>query len=104
MRKHMSKRLLSLVLAVVLCLSLVLPAAATGVSNTPKVTFEQVDNSAVSAAIPGREPVELPEIEDPYNASDMVRVSIVLEKEGTIEAGFSPRGYCRKLCSHELSC
>lgn len=90
MRKHMSKRLLSLVLAVVLCLSLVLPAAATGVSNTPKVTFEQVDNSAVSAAIPGREPVELPEIEDPYNASDMVRVSIVLEKEGTIEAGFSP--------------
>ena len=88
MKRHIGKSLLSLMLAVVLCLQLVVPAAAMGVSDKPAVTVEKVDNSAVSAVVSDREPVELKENENKYAATDVVRVSIVLEKEGTIEAGF----------------
>ena len=49
MRKHRSKRLTALVLALVLCLSLVVPVGAVGTSGGTNVRFEQVDNSVVSA-------------------------------------------------------
>ena len=85
-RANLFKRLLCLVMVVAMLAGFALPASA---ADNATVTFEQVDNSAVSATIPGREPVELPEEEDAYDANDVVRVSIVLEKAGTIAAGYS---------------
>ena len=86
MKKRLPIRLLSLLLVAALLTGLASPAAA--VSNRSAVTFEQVDNSAVSV-----NPLERVEEEvhtmDEYVATDMVRVSIVLEKDSTIRAGYS---------------
>ncbi len=95
MQKHFSKRLLSLVLAVVLCLGLVPAAAATGDSNTPSVTVEKVDNRAPFAGVPNQRTAERKRNENEYAATDVVRVSIVLEKEGTIAAGYAPQNIAR---------
>ncbi len=86
MNKHLSKRLLSLMLAVALCVGLVLPAAAAGASdNAANVTFEKVDNDAVSVKPVEREEVtETPE-PAPYADTETVRVSIVLSGESTIK-------------------
>ena len=85
MNKHLSKRLLSLMLAVALCVGLVLPAAAAGTSDgAANVTFEKVDNSRVSAKLTSRDPVELPEEDAPYDDSEVVRVSIVLSGTPTL--------------------
>lgn len=58
MKKHMLKRLLSLVLVVVLCLSTALPAAAADASGDYKITYEKVDNDAVSAKPSGLKVME----------------------------------------------
>ncbi len=84
MNKHWLKRLLSLVLVVVLCMSVVLPAAATGASGSRKVTFEKVDNEEVSL-----KPSPVGKIEEtsepaPYGEHEAVRVSIVLKDAPTI--------------------
>ena len=89
MQKHNGKRLLSLMLVALLCLQLAMPAAALGASGASAVTFEKVDNSAVSASVSQRETAEAEENEHAYADTDTVRVSIILEKEGTIAAGFS---------------
>jgi len=89
MKKSLLRRILALAMTAAMLAGLAIPAGATGASNAPSVMIEQVDNSAVTATLPGREPVELPENENTYAASDVVRVSIVLESESTIEAGFS---------------
>ena len=47
--KHHSKRLLSLLLALVLCLGLAVPVSAAGSSDGASVQIEKVDNSLVSA-------------------------------------------------------
>lgn len=85
MKKHLLKRLLSVVLVVVLCMSFALPAAATGTTGDSKVHFEKVDNSAVTAELPGREVVQEPEKPSLYSDTDTVRVSIVLSDKSTIE-------------------
>ena len=85
--KGIMKRLLCFVLILAMLATYAVPAHAT---ETAEVSFKQVDNSVVSATIPGREPVELPEEEKHYADTDVVRVSIVLEKAGTIEVGYSP--------------
>ena len=85
-RANLFKRLSCLFVVFAILASFAVPAYA---ADDAKVTFEQVDNSAVSATIPGREPAELKGDEDAYDAEDVVRVSIVLEKAGTIEAGYS---------------
>ena len=89
MRKHRSKRLTALVLALILCLSLVVPVGAVGISGGTNVRFEQVDNSVVSATLRSnraqREQAETPLYQD----TDKVRVSIFLEKPSTLEEGFS---------------
>ncbi len=85
MKEHLLKRLLSWVLVVVLCLGTVLPAAAAGTSSDYKVTFEQVDNSAVSAKPSGLETVVEKEQPPLYEDTEVVRVSIVLSDKSTIE-------------------
>lgn len=85
MKKHLSKRLLSLLLALVLCVGLALPAAAAGTSGGTKVTFEKVDNDAVSVKPFEREEDEETEETAPYEDDENVRVSIVLNGKSTIE-------------------
>ena len=90
------KRVLSLVLVLALLASNV-PAMAMGSTvgmdnvNGSDIRFTKVDNDRVSASLTpdGRtEHTEQPQ----YADTDMVRVSILLEKASTIEAGFSPMG------------
>ncbi len=85
-KTNLRKRLLCALLVIGLLAGLAVPvSAAYGVHTT----FTQIDNSAVTAKAPGREPVEPDIAEESYADSDMVRVSIVLEKAGTIEAGYA---------------
>ena len=86
MEKNLLNRLLSLMLVAAILCGFVIPVHAA--EETATVSFQQVDNSAVTATLPGHEPVTSPE-EDTYASTDVVRVSIVLEKESTVAAGFA---------------
>lgn len=98
MKKHLPKRLLSLLLALVLCVGLVVPAAAAESEENaqPQVSFEKVDNSEVTAVLEREQKQELtqaPVPEEPaYQDTDMVRVSIVLYGKSTLECGYSTDG------------
>ena len=87
MKKNTFKRLLSVILTVAMMATMAMPAMA---AESDEVSFTKVDNNSVTAQIPGREPVERPQEEAPYDDQDVVRVSIFLEKAGTIDAGFDP--------------
>lgn len=83
---HWQSRLLSLFLILALLCGLAAPVGAAGTQN---VSFTQVDNSAVSAPLL-EQAAEM--TDEPSHAStDMVRVSIVLSKKSTLEAGFQAR-------------
>ena len=82
--KHHTRKLLSLVLALCMLLSLAAPAAA---APAGRVTFTKVDNSAVSAGLLTKAD-ELHTMTD-YVDTDMVRVSIFLDEQSTIMAGYS---------------
>ena len=90
MRKHQSKRLTALLLALVLCLGLAVPAGAADTTSSG-VKIEKVDNSAVSVSLTDdSQQTTLTEEETPfYQDTDMVRVSIVLKGKSTLEKGFS---------------
>ena len=85
MKKQLTKRLLSVVLAICLVLSLAAPVAA---APAGKVSFTKVDNSAVSADLLTSVDGDLTPMET-YVDTDSVRVSIFLEEKSTIQAGFS---------------
>ena len=89
MKKRLPTRLLSVLLVVALLTGLVAPVQATG--NKSDVTITQVDNSAVSVNPLNRVDEELNTMNQ-YIDTDVVRVSIVLEKASTIGAGFSTMG------------
>lgn len=90
------KRMMSALLAVALAVSLVTPswaatsstAATSGSKNG--ISWEKVDNSAVSAQLPLKN-VEENSDADQYAATDMVRVSIVLDGQSALDKGFSTR-------------
>lgn len=91
MKRKFSYRFLSLLMAIVMvCGIAVTPAAAADEDAGESVRFEQVDNSEVSSA-PGRKPLNTEQQEALYADTDMVRVSIVLNKEPTISR-FSTTG------------
>jgi len=84
----MLRRLLSMCLAVCLVMGLALPAFA----QDTKLTVTKVDNNSVTAQFGDREAVEIEDEKPAYADKDMVRVSIILEKAGAIEAGYSVDG------------
>ena len=84
-KESVFRRVLALVMVIAMVASLAISAMA---ANTADVTFTQVDNSSVSAKLPGRDAVELPENEDAYADTDVVRVSIFLDRDSTLEAGY----------------
>ena len=85
MKKHLNTRMLSLVLAICMVLSLAAPVAA---APAGKVTYTKVSNSTVSADLLTKVGIDDLEM-DEYGINDMVRVSIFLEEDSTIGAGFS---------------
>ena len=85
-RKHLSTRLLSYLLTFAMLLSFAVPVGAAG-GGKSQVSFTQVDNSAVSASLL-TEAVENATGEPSYAATDLVRVSILLEQPSTLEAGY----------------
>ena len=82
-------RLLSLLMAVVMIVTLAVPAMATEVKTN---SFQKVDNSTLSAKMTALHEAEKITQDAPYGPNDSVRVSIFLEKNSTIEAGFAPMG------------
>lgn len=92
-------RMLSLLLAVAVLFGLASPAGAAASSNT--LRYQQVDNSSVSANLlhpADQETDEAPQ----YDDTDIVRVSIVLEKASTLECRLFHYGHCAERCRHAL--
>ncbi len=87
MKKHLSSRLLSLLLALSLLASFAVPVQAAGLS------WNAVDR-AVSADLTGRL-VQGEVQETAYRDTDLVRVSIVLEEKPTVQAGYSTMNIAR---------
>ncbi len=85
MKKQFNKQLMSLLLVVCLLFGLAAPAAAVPDS---KISFTKVDNSAVSADLLTKVSNELKGM-DEYLPTEAVRVSIFLEDDATIMAGYS---------------
>ncbi len=87
------KRMLSVLLALALVLQLMVPGISTAAANDQgdqvSISFEEI--SADGYAMDGlTEADDVPNSEsDQYADTDMVRVSIVLEGESTLKAGFS---------------
>ena len=84
-KESVFKRVLALVVVIAMLSSLAIPAMA---ADTADVIFTQVDNSSVSANPFDREAAKLPEKETAYKDTDTVRVSIFLDRESTLEAGY----------------
>ena len=93
MRGSFMKRLLCVILVVAMIAANAIPTYA---AEHETASFQQVGNDRVSASFFDKEAAELPEEEDPYDARDVVRVSIILEKAGTIEAGYSIMDIAKK--------
>ena len=89
MKKHFSKRLISLVLALAVCLGLAIPVGAADTNATSNVRIRKIDNSAVSASLRDSIAVDADETAPLYKDTDIVRVSIILKEKSTIEQGFS---------------
>ena len=86
MKTRLSARVLSLLLVISLLTGLAVPVTAAPAQ--PGVTITQVDNSAVSVNPLQRDDGEFTPME-PWIDTDVVRVSIILEKPSTIRSGFS---------------
>ena len=85
MKKRVSSRILSCLLVLTLIFGLVVPASAQS-SNQDMLNFQKTDG--ISAARINNAPEKMTN-ETVYTPDQIVRVSIVMEKESTIEAGFS---------------
>lgn len=88
MKKLVTKRIVSLLLVFSLLAGFAVPVRATEPKGN--ITWEQVDNNAVTAS-PMTE-VEEREETSRYADTDVVRVSIVLEKLSTMDKGFQMQG------------
>ena len=91
MKRRLFTRVLSALLTIVLCLGNIVPSIAVAAEPKGKLTFEQVENSGISME------TQLEEVEDmeekpAYADTDVVRVSIILQKKSTLEAGYSTQG------------
>lgn len=87
MKKRLGSRLLSWLLVLAILSSFSAPVGAVPAEHAG-LSFERVDGSAVSAVLRGGNQEEETDAPD-YADTDLVRVSIVLEKRSTIDAGFS---------------
>ncbi len=91
--KHTWKRLLSVLLAAVMLFALAVPGMAVNrdaaASDAEELRLSPIDPASVDLPYLGELPDEAEGIEqEPYALTDTVRVSIVLDKASTIEAGY----------------
>ena len=86
------RRVLCLVLAAVLLTGFALPAAAVGADPEIRFELEQIDNSAVTAEPLNKMGNATEPAAQAADMDEMVRVTIHLEKEPTIGAGFGLKG------------
>ena len=90
--KQAMKRTVSLLLILALLAGFAVPIGAAGADDQLRLT--QVDNNSVSASMLAQ--VKEPDDNTPdYADSDIVRVSIFLEKRPTLQAGFSVQNIAR---------
>ena len=82
------KRFLSLALVLSVLLGWALPANALDLG----ISFRQVSNDSVYGDLFDREPANIQQDVKRYADSDPVRISIILEEAGTIEAGYDING------------
>ena len=90
MKKNTTKRLFSLFLVLAMLLSMAPQAVA--VDSSRQLRYETVENDMTIPRI--SEPVDVDSLEEEplYADTDVVRVSIVLEKASTLDAGYSTLG------------
>ena len=86
--KGLLRRVLAIALTVAMLAGFAIPAGATGADNVLVPEVQKVDNSDVSAKLP-LSTVEEAEDAPLYSDNEVVRVSIVLEDESTVAAGYS---------------
>ena len=94
MKKRLFTRVLSALLTIVLCLGNIVPTIAVAAEPKEKLTFEQVENSGISLE------TQLEEVEDmeeapAYADADVVRVSIILQRNLRWRRDTPPRGLGR---------
>ena len=87
MKANLTKRVLSLMLAFAMVLSLAAPAAATGAEQYSELSFTK--SSAASSLEAIGQTAKTEAAAPAHEDSDMVRVSIVLEDASTLHSGFS---------------
>ena len=85
------KQIVAVLLVLVLSVSLITPSIAVDADAATKheVSFEQVDNDSVDIDLPVKDHVATDEEEPQYADTDVVRVSIVLSDDSTLEKGFT---------------
>lgn len=90
MKQKVTARLLSVLLVLSLLCGFAVPVNGAGSASaeTQELSFQQVDRST-SAEILNGVPAGEEKEESSYADTDMVRVSIILDKPSTIEAGYS---------------
>jgi len=88
------RRILSVALVIALLGSFLVPTASAAetdkkvTSGTKELTLEPIDPGTLESQKQGVIPAEASKEEPDHRASDVVRVSIVLEKASTLDAGF----------------
>ncbi len=85
------KRLLAVALSVIMLIGVMAVPVSAASGARGSITLEKVDNDAVKAA---RNPLEFVPAEGAtptHSADEVVRVSIVLDKASTLEAGYSTK-------------
>ena len=94
--KRSWRRVLSIILTVAMVLSIASPIFAADSSDDREpldVTWEKVENtSSLKKQADSNKKDDPIQTEAIYNAKDVVRVSIILERRSTIDAGFSTKG------------
>ena len=87
MKKHLFKRILSLVLVLAMLAAFV---PAVGAAEEDGLTWKETDRE-ISVDLTERQ-AEISAEETTYRNTDVVRVSIILEDKPTVQAGFATRG------------
>ena len=89
MKNHVFRRILSLLLVAALLAGFYVPGAQAA---TTKLTWKETDRE-VTPHVMDREAET--HVEEPYQPSDIVRVSIILEEKSTLQAGYSTKNIAR---------
>ncbi len=88
MKKRLSSRILSLLLVLAILCGFAVPVRAQQ-NNNVSLSFEKTTGPFAQTQ---QGPVEAKTEEPEYTPTDVVRVSIVMEKKATLKAGFSTQG------------